>query len=72
MKKLENTDLNLPPVKTIQTGETTKKLCKQRRDQAGIHGYSIHPKPCNLEHNLAQLILGPLGTVVKAIRGPTL
>jgi hypothetical protein len=53
MKKLENIDQKLLLLEDRHTRETKKKLCKKRRDQTFIHGYSTQPERGDLEHDEA-------------------
>jgi hypothetical protein len=46
------------------------KSRKRRGDQACIWGDSSHPERCDLEHDVAQMALDPLGAIIDAINRP--
>jgi hypothetical protein len=68
MRMLENIDHNLPHMDSCETREA--KSMKKEGDQACIWGYSSHSERCDLEHDVAQMILDPLAAIIEAIRGP--
>ena len=68
MKRLKNIDQNLPHLLNREKRNVHER--QKRGDQACIWGYKEDMSKCDLDNDVAQMILDPLAAIVEAIRGP--
>ena len=67
MKRLKTIDQNLPHLHNREKRNIKERT--KRRDQACIWGYKEDMSKCDLQHDVAQMILDPLSAIIEAIRG---